>query len=122
MSIRMIDGHDDAVKKGKQQDKQEERKMKTKKYCIVRSDRAGVFAGYIKERNGREVTIENVRRLWYWNGAASLSQLAAEGVKKPKDCKFTMEIPEITVLDVIEFIPCSAEAEANIKAVPEWKM
>ena len=119
--VSLINGHDDDVKRGNQ--KQEEKKMETNKnYCIIRSDRAGVFAGNIKERNGREVTIENVRRLWYWCGAASLSQLAEEGVKKPRDCKFAMEIPEITVLDVIEIIPCSAEAEANIKAVPEWKM
>lgn len=94
----------------------------TKTYYIIRSDRAGVFAGHIKERNGREVTIENARRLWYWSGAASLSQLAMEGVKRPRDCKFAMVVPEITVLDAIELIPCSAEAEANIKAVPEWKM
>ena len=42
-----------------------------KKY-IVRGDRSGVFFGEIKERNGREVTMTNVRRLWYWDGAASI--------------------------------------------------
>ena len=57
-------------------------------YYIVRGDRSGVFAGNIKHREGREVTLTNVRRLWYWSGAASLSQLALEGVKRPKDCKF----------------------------------
>lgn len=92
------------------------------KYYIIRADRAGVFAGNIKERNGSEVTLTNCRRLWYWNGAASLSQLAVEGVKKPEDCQFTVTVPEITVLGVIEIIPCSEEAERIIKAVPEWKM
>ena len=42
-------------------------------YCIVRTYSAGVFAGYIKSRNGQECTIINSRRIWYWKGAASLS-------------------------------------------------
>lgn len=92
------------------------------KYYIVRSDRAGVFAGNIKERNGDEVTMTNVRRIWYWDGAASLSQMAVEGVKKPRNCKFTVTVPEMTILGVIELIPCTDEAEKNIKGVPEWKV
>lgn len=91
------------------------------KYYIVRSDRAGVFFGNIKERNGSEVTMTNVRRLWYWDGAASLSQLAVEGTKAPGNCKFTITVPEMTILGVIEVIPCSSEAARNIKAVREWK-
>lgn len=92
------------------------------KYYIVRSDRAGVFAGNIKERKGDEVTMTNVRRIWYWDGAASLSQMAVEGVKKPRNCKFTVTVPEMTILGVIELIPCTDEAEKNIKGVPEWKI
>ena len=95
--------------------------MESKK-VIVRGDRSGVFFGEISERNGREVTLNNVRRLWYWNGAASLSQLAAEGVTKPRDCTFTMTIDEITVLDAIEIIPCTPEAVVSINGVKEWKM
>ena len=90
-------------------------------YYIVRSYKAGVFAGNIKTRDGSEVTMTNVRRIWYWDGAASLSQLAVEGPSKPKSCKFTVTVPEITVLDVIEIIPCSDAAEKCIKGVPEWK-
>lgn len=92
------------------------------KYYIVRADRAGVFAGNIKERNGGEVTMTNVRRIWYWDGAASLSQMAIEGVKKPENCKFTVTVPEMIILGVIEIIPCTDEAEKNIKGVPEWKI
>ena len=91
-------------------------------YYIVRCAHSGVFAGNIKHREGREVTMTNVRRLWYWSGAASLSQLALEGVKKPGSCKFTVTVSELVVLDAIELIPCTAEAEACIKGVPEWRM
>lgn len=88
---------------------------------IIRADRAGVFFGKIKERNGSEVTMTDVRRLWYWDGAASLSQLATEGVKAPRNCKFTVYVPEMTILGVIEIIPCSTIAEDSIKGVSVWK-
>lgn len=92
------------------------------KYYIVRTYSAGVFAGHIKNRNGREVTMTGARRLWYWSGAASLSQMAVEGVKRPEDCKFTVRVPEILLLEAIEIIPCTEAAEASIRGVPEWKV
>ena len=95
--------------------------MEKQKY-IVRGRDSGVFFGEIAERNGQEVVIEEVRRLWYWDGAASLSQLASEGVKKPRDCKFTVTVSSITILDAIELIPCTAVAVASIDGVPVWKI
>ena len=92
------------------------------RYYIIRADRAGVFAGNIKERNGSEVTLTNARRLWYWAGAATLSQMAVGGVKRPKECKFTVAVNEITILGVVEIIPCSSAAEKSIKEVKEWKV
>lgn len=92
-----------------------------KDYYIVRGDRSGVFFGNIKERNGREVTLENVRRLWYWSGASSISQLAKEGTKCPQNCKFTVTVDEILVLDAIEIDKCSAKAVKSIKEVSEWR-
>ena len=88
---------------------------------IVRADRAGVFYGEIKERVGSEVTMTNVRRLWYWDGAASLSQLATNGTTAAKNCKFTVYVPEMTILGVIEIIPCTDKAIASIEGVESWK-
>ena len=99
-----------------------ENEKEKKQYYIVRSDKAGVFAGNIKSRIGDEVTMTNTRRIWYWDGAASLSQLAVDGTKKPEECKFTVTVAEITILDVIEIIPCTDEAEKSIKGVSEWKI
>lgn len=90
-------------------------------YVIVRTYSAGVFAGHIKERNGQEVVMTNARRLWFWDGAASLSQLAMEGVSKPKNCKFPCSVAEITLLNVIEIISCSEKAVKSIGEVPIWK-
>ena len=95
-------------------------KAKNQKY-IIRCDRAGVFYAEIKERRGDEADLVNARRLWYWDGAASLSQLATEGVKAPENCKFTVTVPSMTVLGVIETIPCSKAAVQSIDGVPEWK-
>jgi len=91
------------------------------KYVIVRGNRSGVFAGILKERNGQEVTLTNCRRLWYWDGAASISQLATDGSCTPKACKFTVTVDEIAILDVIEIIPCSEIAEKSIKDVSVWR-
>ena len=91
-------------------------------YSIIRCDRAGVFFAKVAERSGGEAVLKDCRRLWYWDGAASLSQIALEGVSKPLDCKFTMTVPEMTVLGVIEVIPCTDRAAENILAVPVWKI
>ena len=91
------------------------------RFYIVRADRAGVFFGHIWERDGSEVTMTNVRRLWYWSGACSLSQLAVDGVKNPGECKFTVIVPEMTILGVIEIIPANEAAVKSIEAVKPWK-
>lgn len=93
------------------------------KKCIIRTNRAGVFFATLTEFDitNRIATLTNCRRLWYWSGAASLSQLAVEGVKNPNDCKFTITVPEMQVMEVIEIIPCSDAAIANIDSVRVWK-
>lgn len=91
------------------------------KKVIVRGDSSGVFFGTIKERNGREVTLSDCRRIWYWEGAASISQLAVDGTSKPKECKFTVAVPEIVILDAIEVIPCTDKAIKSIESVWVWK-
>lgn len=90
-------------------------------YVIVRTYSAGVFAGNLEKRNGKEVVLRNARRIWYWDGASSLSQLAIDGPQKPENCKFPDEVPEIILTEAIEIIPCSKKAESAIKKVKIWK-
>ena len=92
------------------------------KYVIVRGDRSGVFAGVLESQEGRTVVLSGVRRLWRWYGATECLQIATEGVKRPNDCQFTLTAESITILDAIEIIATTSEAEVNIKAVPVWKM
>ena len=94
---------------------------KTLAYVIVRSHRAGVFAGYLESRKGEEVILLNSRRLWYWDGACSLSQLANEGVKKPTTCKFAQVVGRMEILGVIEMLYATEAARKNLSEVPIWQ-
>lgn len=91
------------------------------KKVIVRGDRSGVFFGTLAAKEGREVKLEKCRRLWYWDGAASISQIALEGVTAPKSCKFSVTVDEIMILDAIEIIPCTEKAIEIIEEVKVWK-
>ena len=95
-------------------------KMVKNKYVIVRTYSAGVFAGYLEKRIGKEATILQARRLWYWKGASSLSQLAVDGVKFPNECKFPVEVSKIEVTETIEILDVTEKARLSIASVPIW--
>ena len=88
---------------------------------LFRCDRSGVFYGEKVEIEGQRAKIRNARKIYYWNGAACLEQLSAEGTKKPQDCKFTITVPEIEVYDLIQTLPCTDKAIESIEAVREWR-
>ena len=93
----------------------------TQKY-IVRSPEAGVFYGEMNKDvdSTRIVKLNNARQIWYWEGAATLLQLAKSGTTKPYNCKFTVTVNEITICNVSEIIPCTEEAMVSIDSVEEW--
>ena len=91
------------------------------KYVIVRTYSAGVFAGHLKERDGKEATLLKARRLWYWRGAASLSQLAMEGVTDLEACKFPCEVDSVTLTEVVEVLDATQAAQECISKVKTWK-
>ena len=93
----------------------------TENYVIVRTYSAGVFAGNLESRNGKEVVLKNARRIWFWDGAASLSQLAVDGTSEPSKCKFPCPVSEIILTEAIEIIPCTEKAEKSIKGVAIWQ-
>ena len=99
--------------------------MTTKKengrYVIIRSTNAGCFAGELHSRNGDSVVLLNSRRLWFWSGAASLSQLAMEGTKDPNSCKFPCTVDSHEIFGVIEILDTTPEARQSIQGVPVWK-
>lgn len=104
-------------------------KQKTMNYpigkrVIVRTNRAGVFFATLSEFDAqtRIAELKDCRRIHYWEGACSLSQLAEEGPKKPDSCRFSMYVPVMQVMETIEIIPCSDKAIKIIEGVKIWKM
>jgi hypothetical protein len=90
-------------------------------YVIVRCTQAGVHAGELVSRKGQEVELRNARRLWYWTGAASLSELAVYGSKTPSTCKFAALVPKHEILDACEIIHTQPAGEKMIREQPEWR-
>lgn len=95
--------------------------MKKGDYIICRTYAAGVFAGTLVSRKGQEVELKQARRLWYWDGAASLSQLAMEGVKAPENCKFPCEVSSVILFQAIELLPVTEQARHSISQVAVWR-
>ena len=91
-------------------------------YVIVRSDRAGVFAGHLVEhdRATQHVVLKDVRRLWKWIGA-SLSEVAEKGAIEPENCKYSVAVATQTIATVIEVIPTTEAAMQSIKGVVAWQ-
>lgn len=90
------------------------------KYCVIRTYSAGVHIGYVKRCDGQEIELIKSRRLHYWDGACSLSQVAIDGVDE-SNSRIAMELPEIILTDCIEIIPCSEKSEKFFKGAKVWK-
>jgi hypothetical protein len=95
------------------------------KYVIVRTYSAGVFAGFLDEASrsadGKRGIVLNARRIWYWEGAASLSQLAQEGTSLPDKCKFPCEVDKIELTEIIEVLDITPKARQSIASVKVWQ-
>ena len=91
------------------------------KYVIVRTYSAGVFAGHLESRKGREVVLRQARRLWSWQGAASLSQMAMSGTTKPDQCKFPVAVNRVELFEAIEILDVTPAAKRSIEGVPVWR-
>jgi hypothetical protein len=88
---------------------------------MVRTESMGVFAGELMWRSGDEAHLKNARRIWRWEGASSLSQLAIDGTSNPSGCKFPVEVGEVILVGAKELIKMTKKAVDSINSVPVWK-
>ena len=95
--------------------------LKGKKYVIARTYSAGVFAGFLDSLKGKEAVLLNARRIWFWEGAASLSQLAVDGTSLPNKCKFPVAVSRVELTEVIEILDVTEKAKQSIEGVPIWQ-
>ncbi len=91
------------------------------KYCVVRTFSAGVHIGVVKEvypaLQGSDVLFESSRRLWKWEGAFTLSEVANNGVKITS--RIAEEVAGNMVTGANEFILVSEKAKKSIEACNE---
>ena len=91
-----------------------------KQYVIVRSNMAGVFFGILESKNGNEVELSKARKLYRWEGANTVEDLAVKGVSKPENCKFTIVVSQMIISDVCQILPCSPTSVESLSKVKEW--
>jgi hypothetical protein len=90
-----------------------------RKAVVVRTFSAGAFYGYLVARRGQEVDLVEARRIWSWEGAASLSQVAVDGVGP--NSRIAVPVT-LTVTEAIEIIDATPKAQACIEGLPSWKI
>jgi hypothetical protein len=90
-------------------------------YVLVRTYSAGVHIGKLKDRDKDTVLLVDTKRIWYWDGACSLSQLAKEGSKNIDNCKISVTLDENLIDSSIEIIKVSEGVRQQIYGAKEWK-
>jgi hypothetical protein len=83
---------------------------------IVRTYSAGVHYGYLVEHSvdAKRVVLAKNRRIWSWQGANTLTEIAMTGVGKGS--KISVEGAGIILADAIEIANCTEAAAKCIEA------
>ncbi len=91
---------------------------RTGQYVIIRSYGSGCHFGILKSFDPYTCValLNSARRLWYWDKAFTLSEVAVRGIGG--DSKLPVELEEITVCNVNEIIPAT---DAAISSIKNWK-
>jgi hypothetical protein len=80
------------------------------RYAVVRTYSAGVHFGQVAgvSNSGKQVELANARRIWIWDGAFTLNEIATDGITGGK---LSQQVSVIYLTEAIEIIPCSKDAE-----------
>lgn len=87
---------------------------KKRRVVLVRTYSAGVHVGELVSCKERQVLLVNAHRVWRWRGANTLHELSQRGASN-EWTRISEAVPEITLTEAIEVIPCSAEAAKNLR-------
>ena len=82
------------------------------RYVLVRTYSAGVHFGRIVKRAGKEVTLRDARRVWYWKGANTLNELVENGAAAGS--KISEPTAEILLTEAIEIIEMTPEQHSTL--------
>lgn len=102
--------------------KEDAQTLEGKPFVVVRSTTASPFFGYLEKEDevNKTVILCNARRIYYWEGAATLSQLAESGSSKPDKCKFPAPV-KVKISNVHEIYYATEEARKNLEGVKVWQ-
>jgi hypothetical protein len=76
---------------------------------LVRTYSAGVHYGNLVAFEGKMVHLSHARRIWRWEGALTLNEIANSGVNV-KASKISEPVKEIILTEAIEIIPISQKS------------
>lgn len=85
------------------------------KFVIVRTSKPAFFAGYLIQRDGKEVELKEAFRIHKWQGLEPHSELAVEGVEEPAHCNFGQRAERLLITETREIWKCSGKAEESIR-------
>lgn len=88
------------------------------KKVLIRANGSGVYFGTLERMEGNQVKVANVRNIWRWTGASCLSQIANEGVTGNK---IGPVVSSMVINNVLQVMPLTEAAIANLENQPEWK-
>lgn len=90
------------------------------KRIIARIDRAGVFYGTLDYIDSEIIRLKDTRRIYFWNGAMSVTDMAAKGITGGK---VTIPVTSVEFMTdkVVELNECSNEAVKSIEAIEAWR-
>jgi hypothetical protein len=91
------------------------------KKIIARIDRAGVFHGTLAAKDAETTTMTDVRRIYYWRGALSVTDMSVTGVKAGSKVTVPAKRVEFETAKVIELIECTDKASKSIESIEPWK-
>jgi hypothetical protein len=78
-------------------------------HVVLRTENAGVHIGVLSYIVNGEAVLSDARRLWYWKGAFTLSEVATKGVEV-NGTRMAVSVPSMQVNGVIEVIPTTEAA------------
>ena len=94
-------------------------------YVIVRCSQAGVHAGYLVSDKGGRIVLKDARRIWYWDGAASISEIAVYGCNPTKqaNCRFAAKVAKLVLFerDACELVFATDVGRKMIEGQAEWR-
>lgn len=91
------------------------------KKIIARIERAGVFHGILDYKDAEITRMKDVRRIYYWKGALSVTDMAVNGILNDSQVTIPASVVEFETPQVVELIECSNISSEIIENIKPWK-